>query len=351
MQNKFNILLSLLLVVICIFLFSACQQNKIKKNSSKRALYFWKSVYNPSDYENERLKELNVNELYVKYFDIEWNKEYKLPMPIAQVNFKDSFQIKKYAIKPTVFISNQCIFNIELMQVDSLASNILNLIYKINAINNLPNPSEIQIDCDWTATTQDRYFALLAAIKKREKNAAISATIRLHQIKYKEKTGVPPVDKGLLMCYNMGNLKNSQTKNSIIEFEEFNKYTQELHSYPLPLDIGLPIFEWNIFIRNNSFIGIINSFPDSIFANKMLFSKKDNRYTILKDSLLLGYDFRKGDILRNEKSEFNVILAVAKKLQQQLKLTPSTIVLYHLDSLTFIKYTNHELETIYSSFP
>ena len=138
----------------------------------------------------------------------------------------------------------------------------------------------------------------------------ISATIRLHQIKFLAKTGVPPVSKGLLMCYNMGNLKNPATKNSIIETEELKKYIDNLAAYPLPLDVALPLFNWKVLFRNNTYAGLIQNLPDSLLTNPFI-SKAGNRYLFLKDSLLAGYPFKKGDVLRNEQSEYSEIISTA----------------------------------------
>ena len=149
------------------------------------------------------------------------------------------------------------------------------------------------------------------------------------------------------MCYNMGNLKDPATKNSILETTELKKYIGNLSSYPLPLDIALPLFDWKVLYRNNFYKGLIQNLPDEAFSKS--FSKKnDNNYQVLKDTLLQGYDLRKGDIIRNEQSDISEILAASKLINNQLKNTRLRVSLYHLDSLILSKYTNHELESIYN---
>ena len=75
----------------------------------------------------------------------------------------------------------------------------------------------------------------------------------------------------------------------------------------------------------------------------------DNRYRILKDTLLQGYNLRKGDMIRNEQSDIKEVLAAAKEVSKQLKNTQLRVSLYHLDSVILSKYTTHELESIYNS--
>ncbi len=61
-----------------------------------------------------------------------------------------------------------------------------------------PPPREIQIDCDWTERTRNAYFQLLTALKREPflQGKILSATIRLHQVKYVQRSGIPPADRG-----------------------------------------------------------------------------------------------------------------------------------------------------------
>jgi hypothetical protein len=267
-------------------------------------------------------------------------------LPKAKIIFADT-SYKKYNIIPTVFITNECIQKTDSSGILYLADNITALIKNTGSANNITTVKEIQIDCDWTATTKGNYFTLLNRIKQSV-NTTISATIRLHQVKFIAKTGVPPVDKGLLMCYNMGNLKNPATENSIIETEELKKYTSTLSLYPLPLDVALPLFDWKVLFRNNVYKGLIENLPDSVLSNTAV-SKKTNRYTLLKDTVLSGYSLQKDDVLRNEQSSYAEILSTAGEVNKRLKNSAPHIVLYHLDSVILKKYSLYELETIFNS--
>jgi hypothetical protein len=146
----------------------------------------------------------------------------------------------------------------------------------------------------------------------------------------------------------MGNLKDPATKNSILETTELKKYTGNLSNYPLPLDIALPLFNWKVLYRNNMYTGLIQNLPDAVFSNSFS-TKTGNRFQILKDTLLQGYDLRKADIIRDEQSDIKEVLAAAKEISKQLKNTQLRVSLYHLDSVILSKYTTHELESIYNS--
>jgi hypothetical protein len=330
-------------------LFFSCTQKK-EDRKIDRSFYYWKSVFKLTDFEKQQLDLLKVKTVYIKFFDVDWSTANNAPMPVAKLQTKNNSYNNSFLFVPTIFITNECIRKSDSQQVQKLALDINKLIQDIIQSNGFNSIGEIQFDCDWTAATKERYFQFLSVIKKLWANSSIpiSATIRLHQIKFISKTGVPPVDKGLLMCYNMGNLKNPAINNSIIETQELKKYIANLSSYPLPLDVGLPLFDWKVLFRNNIYTGLIENLPDTVLNNSFAL-KKDNRIEIQKDTLLAGYDLKKSDMIRNEQSEFLEILAAAKELNKQLKNTQPRIVLYHLDSVILRKYSLHELETIYNS--
>lgn len=340
-----SFIMPLVLVLFCITQISC--NDKTADRQIERSFYFWKSVFKLTDYEKQKLDSLQVNTLYVKFFDVDWNEETKQPRPAAKIRFEDS-AYRNYKIIPTFFITNACIQKIDSSQIKELAQNIQKLLNEIIFSHHFKKIPELQFDCDWTASTREKYFALLNNFHVLEPNAKLSATIRLHQVKFVAKTGTPPVNRGLLMCYNMGNLKDPAVKNSILETNELKKYISGLADYPLPLDVALPLFDWKVLYRNNLYTGLIQNLPQTVFTNSFS-QKKDNRYLILKDTLLQGYDLMKGDIIRDEQSNYKEILSSAEEVNRQIKNTRLRVSLYHLDSVILRKYTTHELESIYNS--
>ncbi|RYZ56651.1 MAG: hypothetical protein EOO14_12035, partial [Chitinophagaceae bacterium] len=55
------------------FLFLCCQCNRSEKGEVQRSFYYWKTAFTLSPNEKQTLQQLSVNELYVKFFDVEWN--------------------------------------------------------------------------------------------------------------------------------------------------------------------------------------------------------------------------------------------------------------------------------------
>ena len=79
----------------------------------------------------------------------------------------------------------------------------------------------------------------------------LSATIRLHQVKYYKQAGIPPVDRGMLMFYNMGKLNALTAENSIYNSNDAAGYIETVDDYPLKLDLALPAFSWAVHFRNS----------------------------------------------------------------------------------------------------
>lgn len=346
------IYVTLLRLLILCTLFS-CNEKKEPRNIEP-SFYYWKSIFNLNEFEKQKLDSLKVKTIYLKFFDVDWDEVTRKPLPVAKLQVTGKEQLKGFSIISTVFITNECIQKIDSSQVKQLAENIYSLILEIKQANGFDSIPEIQIDCDWTEATKEKYFLLLNNLKLQTTNLPtgqagykLSATIRLHQIKFLSKTGVPPVDRGLLMCYNMGNLKNPATNNSILKMAELKKYTGNLSRYPLPLDVAFPLFNWKILYRNNIYSGLIQGLPDAAFSSSFC-SKSGNRYQVLKDTLLQGYDLKKGDMLRDEQSDIKEVLAAAGEISRHLKNTPLRVSLYHLDSVILSKYSTHELESIYN---
>jgi hypothetical protein len=129
-------------------------------------------------------------------------------IPVSPVTFQASTE--GYNIVPVIFIKNRTFIDVDSATVTALADSVLKLVTQINNTQKL-SPQEIQFDCDWTETTRNSYFLFINHYRAASKQS-ISATIRLHQVKYPATTGIPPVDRGVLMYYNMGSINGTTIK-------------------------------------------------------------------------------------------------------------------------------------------
>ena len=321
-----------------------------KRTHIDRSIYYWKTVFTTSNIDN-RLKETDCRHLYLHCFDVVWNKEERKALPVAKVHFAQDID-SSLMITPVVFITQDVVRNIEEQDIYSLAENIDGLLSQTFA-GKVFRSNEVQIDCDWTATSRETYFKLLKAVKEKNffQGKKLSCTIRLHQVKYFMSSGIPPVDKGLVMCYNIGNLKKPGDHNSILDPALAKNYLKNIGSYPLKLDIALPLFSWCIQFSKDGFKGILRDVtPEAVRQSSPFYEMGKNRFECNADTIWHGYHFQKDDIVRIEEPSFDDILTVANFTGKHIKNDSLSVVLFHADSLTLSKYPNDEIEAIYSAY-
>ena len=220
----------MVLYMLASFCFISCGQQKNDSKQIKKSFYFWRTIFSLSENEKAVLDSLDIEELYVRYFDVDLVSKDQVAAPLSPVYFKE---IPTFDIIPVIFIVNRTLMHVDDKDIHSLAKNI---VLKIRAINNSISleSSQIQIDCDWTEATRFNYFLLLRTIRSMiDKKVILSSTIRLHQVKFVKQTGIPPVERGMLMVYNVGKIGDIKTNNSIFDSAIISQYTDELENYPL----------------------------------------------------------------------------------------------------------------------
>ena len=332
------------IAVSILLIFGQCQQ---KGQQITRGIYYWKTNLTLNAYEQQRLNALKVEKMYLRFFDVDWRNGQFIPVAVMNPS-----TVPKEQIIPVVFITVDALRQLHSGNSATLAQKIARLLdSKISAMN--ISVSEIQIDCDWTAHTKNAYFSLLSQLKKEPifQDKKLSVTVRLHQVKHVASSGVPPADRGLLMCYNMGNLRAPGTENSIVNWTAAKSYLQRIDHYPLPLDLAFPLFHWALLFDGEKMNGIIRSADRRDFeqAKELFVKEKESVYRAIKDSLWLGYPLKKNQKIRFEDSDFKTVSKIAKFALDKINNPTSTIILYHCDSAVLSKYTDHELETLYGN--
>ena len=311
----------------------------------QRSFYYWKTVFQLTPKEQQTLSDLSIKKLYVKAFDIDWDNEKQSALPVAKSIFSQA-PPANLAITPVVFITQEPFQHLDKNGLDSLATNTASLLSSIATTNHLTLTNEIQLDCDWTTATRNKYFYLINKLKQQPffQGKIVSATIRLHQAKFVSQSGIPPVDKGLLMCYNMGNLRQPQTKNSIIDEEVLKKYISHIDSYSLPLDVALPIFDWWVLFDGNQYKGLVRDFkPGESWKGK-------EQIQFDRDTTINGFSFKAGQWLRHEGCDEAVINKCARIISDRLKEKELTVILYHLDENHLTKFNSHALQSFFDCF-
>ncbi len=309
------------------------------------SFYYWKTVFKFSQIEKEVLEDNNVQKLYVRYFDIGLHPESKIPIPISPVRFDEN--PKDYQIVPVVFIQNKVMLQPNL-NVDDLAQKTLDFIEQINSKNKIISP-EIQIDCDWTLDSKSNYLEFVKSFKKLW-NKKLSATIRLHQVKYFKKTKIPNVDSGVLMYYNMGSIA-PDSLNSIYDQKVAKRYLESLKKYPLHLDLAFPVYSWGVHIRDNKVIGLRSKINIKELGQNSNFEKISRIFFRAKHSNYNnGVFYEENDLLEIEEIKTEDLKEMAEDLQENLVDKPNEIIFYDLDEFNLNNYEKNTFKQIISCF-
>lgn len=279
----------------------------------------------------------------MRFFDVVLREGLPSPETVIQV---DSFPANCQII-PVVFIKNAVFEQAEETNAD-LAGKIFRLSRQI-AQTAGKSITEIQFDCDWTLKTADAYFNFLNTYKALS-GQELSATIRLHQVKYALKTGIPPVSRGVLMYYNMGLIADPD-ENSVYDRPTALKYLPALANYPLPLDVALPVFSWGIQFRNGKVVDLLNKMRLSDFSTDTAFVPvAEKRFRAAKSLFRGGYYFKEGDEVKIENITRRQLFEMVTDLKKHSKQAPRELLFYDFDTTNFASYETDIFQKISGSF-
>jgi hypothetical protein len=184
---------------------------------------------------------------------------------------------------------------------------------------------------------------------KKLSGKSLSCTLRLYPYKYPNLMGVPPVDKVMLMCYNLIGPFESENENSILSAEELEKYLAGVKKYPLHLDIALPVFSWMQVFHDDNFAGIISE--GEIDVKKDLKEIKPLWYEVRADQQVGSVYLREGDKIKFEEVKEETINSAIALLKENIEFSDTlTVTFFHLDETALKKYPYETLDGFYADF-
>jgi len=321
----------LLILFIAAFYLNACEKDKVPKTMS---FYYWRTGFSLDTLEQRTVQDNDVRTLYLRYFDVDWGETDTAPMPVAILQFNTP--PANFTIIPVIFLRNRVFQKLDSNKTDSFVAQIAGLVSHIST-SILTTPREVQFDCDWTETTKDNYFRFLRQYHAKT-NMLVSCTIRLHQVKYPDRTGTPPVDHGVLLFYNMGNI-DAGAGNSIYDRTIAHRYTPSLRSYPLQLDLALPIFSWGLQVRNGKVIQLLDKMNAAAFEKDTNFVRNGSRGFAAKHAGFRGgYYFQENDAVKIESVSKDDLLEIVGEVNRHSNHRIRNVIFYDLDSQNLQRY-------------
>ena len=314
-------------LIIILFIFCGCAQEKSQKVNSA---YFWKTIWKLDSAEIAFIKKYNISRIYVRYFDIV-EKNGKIVPNASLIPSQDVVNINCEVV-PTVFIDVNCLKN----NILEYTNKIVDRIFTMSETLGIKNITQIQIDCDYTANSLNKYYNFLSKLKSilEEKNIKLSVTIRLHQL----TMPAPKVDYGVLMLYNTGDFRDRNCKNPILDYVDVEPYIKNIKNYNLPLSSAYPNFSWNLLFDGDKFKHILygEDLSDSIVYKKI----SENLYKVVSSKEIpLSLQHNTDVIMLNVGNDVEVKKSLSKqilKVKQEInKIRPNVsdeIIIYDLNS-------------------
>jgi hypothetical protein len=323
-----------------------------------RGIYDWSGVTRI-----EYADTLHIQKYYQKFFEVGLDDRLE-PTPIDEIwegsiadrnrmidnkdaesypYYRDTIVKHPVYVVPCVYI-HQAVFLQKTLNTKELAKKVLHLLDWHLLEYNYPAASrliEFQIDCDWPAKGQGAYFDFLIALKKEMRNSIkyahilLSATLRLYPYKFPDQMGILPVDRAMLMCYNLQPPDHRGQKRSIFSLKVLHDYLVGARVYPVALDIALPIFNLAYVYDEHLFQKMLHN-VDKDFKGIL---HHDNGYwfTLQKDTLI--YDYPKDNFLRKGQ-RVKLEEVSLKELKKALKLIDQNVVFRDRPTLSFYSIEN-----------
>lgn len=306
-----------------LLLMTACSSEK----DPEVGFYHWRAEAEWTEPIAEAMDRNDVEELYMHYFDVDVPKRQEKGegvYPEFVIREVDE-QYLDQEVVPVVFITERAIEKSD--DIGRLKERIQDLVEQIHRHHFDTVPERIQVDCDWSNSTRSRYFDLLEELGK---SFELEVTLRLHQIKYKERTGVPPVERATLMLYNVGELEDLE-KNSILAPSIVDPYLSSETDYPLQLDLALPLFEQTVIKDPEGQVRLINEdLREALSDDPSHFQALDHGiYKVVKDTFFEGSYLYEGYRLKPETVSKEAIIGSYRMLEES-KLEFDKLLFYHL---------------------
>ena len=313
-----------LMKYICLFTFIVvitlgCSREKKTEVEGHNSVYYWKTTFELDSSEVSFMEKHNIERIYMRMFDVALLRDFlsgeEGVEPIATTKFISEVP-ENIEIVPVTYITLGALKNMQNCDVD-YASLIVERLLAMCNYNKCGEIKEIQFDCDWTKTTKYIYDDLCRKARAilADRGIKLSATIRLHQLREMP----PPVDKGVLMLYNTGSLKDPETRNSILDMTNVKPYIKKKKSYRLPLAYAYPLFGWGVKFKDDKFVSIVSE-NDSVSV--------ENEY------------------IRRERPTCQEIYKVKAFVESRLGQPTCGNILYHLDDEQLKNYSDEEIDKI-----
>ncbi|MEL6842770.1 MAG: hypothetical protein AAFP02_06100, partial [Bacteroidota bacterium] len=239
-------LLYLLPILFCL----SCGPNLVSS-----VFYQWETQPDWSSATQAYLDTLASEQLYLRFFDVEWDDSRKRMVPVNSLRASLGDWNGREVV-PVIYLSENVLPVLDEERTSDLAELSLDRIRRI--AEPLPQIPQIQIDCNWSASTAEAYFGFLEELLERlgESGPSLSVCVYPHHIVGRDSLGTPPVQRARLMLMEIDDPVAVEANGSLFG-AHIREAVSEADDYDIPLDVGLPIGSWGVVLRNEKAVALL----------------------------------------------------------------------------------------------
>lgn len=335
----------ILLLVVAVATLAGCRRAPAAvPDAVPAAVYYWRTTMSLDSAERDFLTRHDVGKMYVRFFDVVMR--HGAAQPNATIAGLDSVPAG-IRIVPVVFIMENCLSG----DTTGLAARVVQRVAQMCDTHGI-NADELQIDCDWTLRSKRTLYDILERMRSHTRRLGwrLSATIRLHQL----AMDPPPVDYGVLMMYNTGDVRSADGTNPILDASHVAPYLHYLDDYRLPLCAAYPCFGWQLLYQRGEFKAILYS--ANLDDTTMYREVRPGRYIVVRRHATPEYNsdrsgqawIEAGDSVIVMRPSADLIVATRDRIAAHRPEMNAQIILYSLNSQQMNHYNNTFYETIYN---
>lgn len=347
-KKKLTLFLSVIILTVISIVGWHTLQGGSAIDNPQPSVYYWRTSFKLTDSEKSFLKVHHVRKMYMRFFDVV--PDGRSTVPNATIVFRDK-AVDGVDIIPVVFITEECLQR----DINSVADKIVERVVRMCETNDIPQPEELQIDCDYTARSAMTFFDFLKHLRgcmDRTHIKTLSVTIRLHQLSMRSPARW--ADYGVLMMYNTGSLRDYNCPNPILRLDDVKPYLRYLKGYDLPLCAAYPDFEWKLLFRGRRFKTILH---DADLTDSTLYERvARNKYVLVSSRDMpsfvgagcLSEHVNAGDSVFVKGSTADEILSVKDAIEKRRKGINRQVILYDLNEENINRYKRSDYEKIFN---
>lgn len=281
-------------------------------------------------------RKLRARNLYVPFFKVDYHKNLGRPIPLNSqvIDFQGDSSMR---LVPVVWFSNRVFMFSDSTQLANLSSKIAERVVQLSDSARL---GELVFDCDWMPGTAKAYFDLIKGVRSELPYGLkkMTATMPLHYLRYADTVGKPPVDKVIMKMISQSSLLELNEDADPIQEDLLRPYLMDLNTYGAEVEVGVPLGNWGILIRDNKPLRRFFSINDAEIEAQGEFSRVKNLIKVTEDAYFQGEYLSRGDFIRIETYRSGSIRSLFHLVQEFTNKDSMTICLWNLEASFEEKY-------------